>query len=173
MRRRDLIVGLGGLATVGGAALTLGSTDPTGIDPVEIEIVDAPGSTPGTVIVPEPGRVSVVEFFATWCSVCAASMPALRVVHDAVGDDIQFISVTNEPLGHAITREDVAGWWIEHEGNWPVGLDTDLTLTERLDAAGVPTLVVLDPDNHITYTHVGEPDGDEVCEQIRNAGGTA
>lgn len=173
MRRRDVIIGLGGLATVGGAAYTLGGTGRSGIEPVEIETVDAPGSTAGTTMVPELGRVSVVEFFATWCTVCAASMPTLREIHDAVGDDVQFLSVTNEPLGHAITRQDVTDWWVEHEGNWPVGLDTDLTLTERLDATGVPTLVVLDADNRITYTHAGKPDAAEVREAIRSAGGTA
>lgn len=171
MRRRDLVAGLAGLATVGGAALTLGSIDESGIDPVRIETVDAPGSIAGDTLVPAAGRVSVVEFFATWCSVCAASMPVLRAVHDDLGSDVQFISVTNEPLGHAITREDVRDWWVEHDGTWPVGLDTDLALTRRLDATGVPTLVVLDADNRVTYRHVGKPDADTVLDEVAKAGG--
>lgn len=172
MRRRDVLVGLAGLTTVGAAAVTLGSTNGAGVDPVEVETLDAPGSDASTSIVPERGRVSVVEVFATWCSVCAASMPALRRIHDAA-DGVQFVSITNEPLGHAITRRDVTDWWTEHGGAWTVGLDTDLALTERLDATGVPTLVVLDADNRITYRHVGEPDVEEVRAQIRRAGGTA
>lgn len=172
MRRRDVLAGLAGLATVGGAAYALQRTAGTGIEPVAVETVDAPGSTAGTMMVPERGRVSVVEFFATWCSVCAASMPTLREIHDGLGGDVQFISVTNEPLGHAITRQDVTDWWIEHDGNWPVGIDTDLTLTERLDATGVPTMVILDADNHVTYSHTGKPDPAVVREQVRLAGGT-
>jgi len=173
MRRRDVIIGLAGLATVGGAAYTFGASDATGVEPVEIETVAAPGSTAGTALVPERGRVSVVEFFATWCTVCAASMPALRTVHEGLAADVQFVSVTNEPLGHAITRQDVTDWWTEHDGTWLVGLDDDLALTERLDATGVPTLFVLDAENRVTYSHVGEPDAEEVLQQVRAAGATS
>lgn len=170
MRRRDVLVGLAGLATVAGAAVTLGSSDAAGIDPVEVETLDAPGSTAGTAMVPERGRVSIVEFFATWCTICAASMPVLRDVHDRAGDDVQFTSVTNEPLGHSISRQDVTDWWVEHDGAWPVGVDPDLVLTERLEATGVPTLVVLDAENRVTYTHVGKPNADAVLDQVRAAG---
>lgn len=168
MRRRDALVGLAGLATVGGAAFTLGSAGDTGVDPVTVETVEAPGSTAGSATVPAPGRVSVVEFFATWCSVCAASMPALRQINERVGD-VQFVSVTNEPLGHAITRQDVTDWWVEHGGEWPVGIDTELALTERLDAGAMPSLYVLDASNHVTYSHVGEPDPAEVQRRVQNA----
>ena len=178
MRRRDVLAGLVGLGTVGGSAYYLGQggmpvgTDgPDGVEPVELRAVDAPGSRDEVVSVPERGRVTFVEFFATWCSVCAASMPALAAAHARVDEDVQFLSVTNEPLGHAVTREEIAAWWADHDGSWTVAPDDDLALTEALGASSVPTLVVLDADNEITWTATGEHSADEIVDRVEAAGG--
>lgn len=177
MRRRDLLAGLAGLGTVGGAASLLDSgpepfaeDDAVAIDPVELRAVEAPGSQAGPVTVPEPGRVTFVEFFATWCDVCAESMSELQAAHARI-DDVQFLSVTNEPLDHAITREEIAAWWAEHDGDWPVAPDKDLTLTEALDARSVPTAVVLDADNVVTWSGTGEHSADTIVDRIRAAAG--
>jgi thiol-disulfide isomerase/thioredoxin len=176
MRRRDVLAGLVGLGTVGGGAylldregLPVGGADTDGVEPVELRAVEAPGSRAGSVTVPEPGRVTFVEFFATWCDVCAASMPALAAAHDRVGDDVQFLSVTNEPLGHAVTREEIAAWWADHDGSWTVAPDDDLALTEALGASSVPTMVVLDADNVVTWSGTGEHSADEIVERVEAA----
>ncbi len=172
MRRRDVIIGLGGLATVGGAAhvVSSGSSAAT-VDPVDLETVEAPGSPGGTMPVPERGRVSLVEFFATWCHVCADSMDDLGTAADRLGDDVQFVSVTNEPVGHAVTRAEISDWWAAHDGRWPVALDADLALTEALDATGVPTVVVLDADNVVTWSSQGAHSADELVDHVVAAGG--
>lgn len=178
MRRRDVLAGLVGLGTVGSGAYLLnrngGPLDTggqAGVEPVELRAVEAPGSRDEALTVPEPGRVTFVEFFATWCSVCAASMPALAEAHDRVGDDVQFLSVTNEPLGHAVTREEIAAWWADHDGRWTVAPDENLALTEALGASSVPTLVVLDADNEVTWTATGRHSADEIVDRIEAARG--
>jgi thiol-disulfide isomerase/thioredoxin len=171
MRRRDLLVGLGSLAAVGGgAALTLGNFGETarGVEPVELETLDAPGSQAGTVAVPERGRVTFVEMFATWCTVCQSMMPRLAEVNESVGDEVQFLSVTNEPLGTTITRADVADWWRDHRGNWTVAADTDLELTKRLDASAVPYAFVFDERNELVWDHRGRASVETLETQIRN-----
>jgi thiol-disulfide isomerase/thioredoxin len=196
MLRRDLIAGLAGAATVGGAAVWYADLDgmspdgtgrpgtdgpddasgnadaSAGIDPVRLPTVDAPGSSGDPVAVPARGRVSVVTFFATWCHVCEAEMATLGTVHEAVGD-VQFVSVTNEPVGHAVTREEVANWWREHDGNWPVALDTDLELTDALGVAGVPRVFVCDTDNAVTWTGKGHVAAAEIEQAVADARGTA
>ncbi|MDZ7688327.1 MAG: thioredoxin domain-containing protein [Halobacteriales archaeon] len=134
VRRREIIAGALGLAVLGGGAVYASRPSDSGaVQPVEVETLDAPGSEAGVVEVPSTGEVSVVEFFATWCRVCAGMMENLNEVNDRIGDEVQFVSVTNEPVGHTVTREDVTDWWRDHDGAWTVGIDDDLVLTDRLD----------------------------------------
>lgn len=171
MKRRDVIAGLGGLAVLGGgAAVALNAGDRRGgqaIEPVELETLDAPGSTAGMATVPERGRVTLVELFATWCTVCQSMMPEMADVNDAVGDEVQFLSVSNEPIGDTVTTGDIAAWWADHDGDWTVAVDRDLELTKRLDATGVPYTFVFDEDNRIAWKHHGRSESAEIESVVR------
>jgi thiol-disulfide isomerase/thioredoxin len=170
VRRRDFVAGALGVAALGaGAAYTrMGGGDET-VAPVEVDTLDAPGSEAGAVEVPRRGEVTFVEFFATWCHVCEGMMDEVAEAHDEVGEDVQFLSVSNEPVGHTVTREEVVGWWRENGGDWTVGVDGDLRLTEALDAAGVPTTVVVDADNRIVSSGTGRKTADEMVGAIESA----
>lgn len=172
MRRREFLAGAAGLGVLGAGAavafsgLGFGSGE---IEPVELETLDAPGSTAGLTTVPESGRVTFVELFATWCTVCNSMMPRLAEVHETVDGDAQFLSVSNEPVGTTVSREEVAQWWADHGGAWPVGLDPELELTEQLDAGGVPYTVLFDERNRVLWQHRGRASVDELIERIRSA----
>jgi thiol-disulfide isomerase/thioredoxin len=171
MQRREVIAGLGSLAVLGGGGALAFSGNDAGtedIEAVELETLDAPGSEAGTATVPEEGRVTFVELFATWCTVCESMMPRVAEVHDAVGDEVQFLSVTNEPLGETVTAEDVSEWWTGHDGDWTVAADTDLELTQRLDATGVPYAVVFDEGNRVAWTHRGRASASKLEDAIRS-----
>lgn len=171
MRRRDLLAGAAGAGTVlvGGWAVTSGSLG-TEHDPVTLETIDAPGSDAGEIRVPDPGRVSFLDFFGTWCGPCERQMPELAAAHDAVADsDVQFVSITNEPIGRTLSREEVAAWWAEHGGAWTVAHDADHRLTERHDVTRLPTAVVLDGRNAVTWSHTGLADADELVGAIEDA----
>lgn len=178
MRRRELLAGAGALATVGGAAVfvhggvgnsdDIGRSDSDTIEPVTLPRIDAPGSPPGDEQIPRPGVVSFVEVFATWCPTCQANMSELVEAESRV-EDIQFVSVTNEPVGQTVSREEVAAWWREHDGGWPVAHDDDLELTRRLDVNAVPLAAVVDADNVVRWTSSGEETADAVVEAIRDA----
>jgi thiol-disulfide isomerase/thioredoxin len=159
MKRRQVVAGLGSLAVLGGgAALAFDGASQSGseqFEQIELEKIDASGSSAGSVTVPQEGRVTVLELFATWCGVCESMMSELGTAHDSLGDDVQFVSVTNEPLGETVTRADVASWWADHQGRWTLAADTDLELTQRLDAKGVPYTVIFDADNRIAWSHRG------------------
>ncbi|GAB3027860.1 TlpA family protein disulfide reductase [Natronobiforma cellulositropha] len=160
MGRRELLAGGVALAGVAaGGAFALGGWNPLeregDVPAFDLESLEAPGSAAGTITVPERGRVTVLELFATWCGVCAELMVPLGTVYDEFGADVQFVSVTNEPLGRTITREDVASWWADHDGRWSLAHDADLELTSALEATSVPYSVVLDETNAVVWAESG------------------
>jgi thiol-disulfide isomerase/thioredoxin len=176
MRRRELLAGLGALGVFGAGGVVAftdvdlqGGSNVDGIDPVDLRRFDAPGSPPGEETIPEPGRVSFVEMFATWCGICQRKMDPLAEVEAAVGDDVQFVSVTSEPVGRTVQPEDVVAWFTDLGGNWPVAHDEELELSRRLDATGVPYAVVLDEENRITWSNTGYSNADKMIRKVENA----
>lgn len=172
MKRRGAIAAIGGAGLVGIGAY-YGSDflrDPEGttIDPVVLETIDAPGSAPGEISIPRADSPTLVTFFATWCEVCARSMPDLVAAHDRLASDVSFVSVTNEAIGMAIEREDVRQWWIDHDGAWPVALDFDLTLTDELGVGAVPTAILFDEDGVIRWRDRGEKTTDELVAAVED-----
>jgi len=112
MRRRELLAGATGLGVLGtSGALAPGAIglDFARVEPVELETPDTSGSTAGTAVVPNHGRVTSVELFATRCPVCKSMMPL----------------------------EEITEWWADNGEIWPVALDAELELTEQFDAVGV------------------------------------
>jgi thiol-disulfide isomerase/thioredoxin len=169
MRRRELLAGVLGLGAVGGGAYLATKSETGTVEPVELQTINAPGSEAGTTTVPERGTVSVVKFFATWCSTCSAMMPEVRAAHEEVGDEANFVSVTYEPLGHSVTRADVADWWRDHEGAWTVAHDAEFVLTDALGVAGVPTTTVLDEQNRVVLNEGGYKTEEDFVEAVEKA----
>lgn len=174
MRRRDFLAGAAGLAVVGGGAayalgdLSLIREEDAGMAPVELPGIEAPGSDAGTVTIPNEGQVNFVELFATSCPACQRMMPELRDAA-ATADDVQFVSVTNEPLGHTIDAEDIAEWWAERDAHWQLAHDEELELTMALDANAVPYSAVFDAENRLVWSDDGYKTDDELLDAIESA----
>jgi len=175
MKRREAIAGLGALGVLGaGGAVAFGNIDQFDsegdrIDPLELPRIDAPGSAPGTETVPEEGRVTYLSLFATWCTICQRKMGPLGEAAATVEDDVQFVSVTNEPVGKTVAPEDVVEWWVEYNGSWPVAYDETLELSRRVEAPGVPFSVVFDADNRVTWSDGGYQEAAEILDHIDDA----
>ncbi len=123
--------------------------------PLVVETIDAQGSSAGETRIPAEGTPTVLDLFATWCAPCVAQMESLRKLHDEFGDDVAFVSVTNERLGGGLTMDDIRDWWTEHDGDWTVGHDPESQLMRAVRANGLPYLVVFDADGSVTWTHRG------------------
>lgn len=175
MRRRDLIAGIAsaGVVAGGGALAVLGrpsvgdDTEPE--EPIELETIEAAGSTDGTVMVPnlDADRVVFLDFFATWCEPCKEQMPAIAEARDRT--DAAFVSVTNEPIGRTVSEAELREWWADHDGGWTVALDPTGEVSERYGVSGYPTAVVLDTEGVVHWTHGGILSADEIAGRIEAA----
>jgi thiol-disulfide isomerase/thioredoxin len=161
----------GGGATDGSGSATTESTDPsdTGDLPLVVETIEAQGSTAGEMQIPVGGTPTVLDLFATWCAPCVAQMESLRTLHGEFGDDVAFVSVTNERLGGGLTLDDVRVWWRENDGNWTVGHDPESRLMRGVRASGLPYLVVFDANGTVTWTHRGLASESNLREAIEDA----
>lgn len=91
------------------------------------------------------GKVTVLEFWATWCAPCVKAFKHMNEVAESVkGKPVQFISITDEadaPLIREFLRDQpVSGW---------VGLDTDGSVFKAYRVGTRPHTVVIDAEGKI------------------------
>ncbi|WP_049923660.1 TlpA family protein disulfide reductase [Halopiger djelfimassiliensis] len=168
-----VVAGGGAVAAYGGPSirevLDEDGDDGRQYEPLEIETVAAPGSEAGTVLVPPPGEPMLVDFFATWCEPCIEQMDSLGQAHDRIGDEVRFLSVTNEAVGRSITEAELVEWWAEHDGNWLLGLDPTVKLAERHLGTSYPAAVAFDADGRVQWADSGVKTADELVAGIEQA----
>jgi len=120
-----------------------------------VETVDAPGSVAGEQSIPADGPL-VVEFMSVTCSVCEESMPALVESYETYGESVSFLSVSTDPVGFSVEKSTLAEWWQDHGGQWSLGIDPQLSVTQQLEVSAVPTTVLVDEQGRIVDKLRGE-----------------
>lgn len=98
-------------------------------------------------------KVFVVEFWATWCPPCKASIPHLtELAHKYKAAGVQFIGVTNETPGAALDRF-IKG--MGHQMDYTVAVDEDGIAQEGYMAAyrctGIPTAFIVNRQGSIVW----------------------
>ena len=106
------------------------------------------------------GKVVVLDFWATWCAPCVASMPLMQKITEEFKDkDVVFLAVN---AGE--TKEEVEAFLEEQEWQVTVLLDTDGKVSDAFKADAIPQSIVLGKDGMIESVHVGFP-GEEALTQ--------
>jgi thiol-disulfide isomerase/thioredoxin len=98
------------------------------------------------------GRVVILDFWASWCGPCLASMPSLMEIaqDEALRDKVSLIAV-NQQEEPEVVREFLASqlWKLD------VALDRDGELGKLFGAGAIPHTVLVDREGVIRHVHVG------------------
>lgn len=97
------------------------------------------------------GKVTIVNFWATWCPPCRAEIPDLIALQAKYRDQLQIIGISEDEGGPDVVRKFVA----EHHMNYPVAMTSPELEKLFPGIAALPTSFVIDPEGRIEQKHVG------------------
>ena len=102
------------------------------------------------------GKVTVVNFWATWCPPCMAELPVFAKISKERADDVVFVGVAvSSPQGEVFDT-------IRRIGiRYPIAY-SDAHALEDWHAATLPTTYVLDAQHRLVYSARGQLSGREL-----------
>jgi thiol-disulfide isomerase/thioredoxin len=97
------------------------------------------------------GKVTLVNFWATWCPPCREEIPDLIKLQARYKDQLQIIGVSSDegPV------EEVAKFVAEHRMNYAIVMETPELTKAFPGIFALPTTFVIDQDGRIVQKHVG------------------
>ncbi len=112
------------------------------------------------------GDVVVVDFWASWCKPCRIQHEVLTVLAREFSDQgVAFLAINSgEP--EAVAR----AFAEDHPFEFPVLLDSDAAVSDRLGVLGLPTLLILDREGEVSYFEPGLLSPRELRDLLRQAG---
>jgi len=97
------------------------------------------------------GKVTLVNYWATWCGPCRQEIPQLVALQDRYGDQLQVIGISTDEGDPANVR----AFAEEFQMNYPVVMATTDINRQFPGVFALPTSFVVDTEGRIVQTHVG------------------
>jgi thiol-disulfide isomerase/thioredoxin len=117
------------------------------------------------------GRVTVVNFFGTWCTPCRQELPRLQALYETWHPQgVRFVAIDWErPAPYEEQRRRVVQFTDALAISVPVVLDTAHAAVDAFRVDGFPTTFVIDAAGDLRYRNLGFSPGDDLVleEQIR------
>ena len=124
---------------------------PLGTRPDAVVIEDLDGTPADLADYVEKGPV-LIEFWATWCPVCAKLVPELNAAHARFGGEVRFLVVA---VAVNQSQKSVKRHLEDHPLPYPVLWDTRGRATRAFKAPTTSYIVILGADGTVAYTGVG------------------
>ncbi len=98
------------------------------------------------------GQVVVLDFWASWCGPCRASVPVLsRVAEHYAGRGAQVFGINSEPIGPGLFAFLETSWGFRY----PTLADGAVEAASAYGVHAYPTLVIIDPAGIVRFVHQG------------------
>lgn len=108
------------------------------------------------------GKVTLLDFWATWCGPCRQALPELKKLASVYGGgNFELISVNED--------DDEGSWrdFIAQNGmSWTQRFDLRHEMARQYGASGLPTYVLIGKDGNVVQQYVGEDPSFPVIERI-------
>ncbi len=95
------------------------------------------------------GKVTVINFWATWCTPCVAELPHFQKIHENY-PDVEIVAIHS-----SLVTDDVDAYLADKEYTIPFALDDSDIITAYGGSTMLPQTIVLDANGVVTYNKVG------------------
>jgi len=97
-------------------------------------------------------KAYMLEFWATWCSVCEELLPKVKAAHASYGSKVEFLGV-NVTVNQ--TKERVRRYLERHEPPFRTLYDEQGVAARAYDAPITSYIVIVDAQGKVAYTGTG------------------
>jgi thiol-disulfide isomerase/thioredoxin len=97
------------------------------------------------------GKVTIVNFWATWCPPCRAEIPDLIALQEKYRDHLQIIGISQDEEGPEVVKKYAAA----HKMNYPIAMTSPELEKLFPGIAALPTSFIIDADGRVVQKHVG------------------
>jgi cytochrome c biogenesis protein CcmG/thiol:disulfide interchange protein DsbE len=108
------------------------------------------------------GKVTLLDFWATWCGPCRHALPGLKQLQAVYGaDKVEVISISED--------EDEGTWQSfvsQNQMNWTQRIDSDHQMMRQYGASALPTYVLIGKDGNVIQQYVGDDPGEPILERM-------
>ena len=104
------------------------------------------------------GKITYVDFWASWCGPCRLSLPALNSLNEQFANDpVQFLAISID-----VVEEDAWDFLKRYSVDYPVVIDTEGDIARMFAVDGMPSGYLLDSEGRVREIHIGFKRGDEL-----------
>jgi cytochrome c biogenesis protein CcmG/thiol:disulfide interchange protein DsbE len=107
------------------------------------------------------GKIVVLDFWATWCGPCIASIPHNKELVEKYKDDVVFIGVCH-PRGAEKMKQTADAKGI----TYPIAVDTDGKAAKAYEVNGFPDYYIIDRDGKVVLADCSNGSVGEALEAL-------
>jgi cytochrome c biogenesis protein CcmG, thiol:disulfide interchange protein DsbE len=160
-RRVAPFVALALAVVLGGLFVVLSGADGNRAESAETELMGKPAPraigerADGTTfdLARRKGSWVVLNFFDPECVPCVQEHPELVAFSEDDGAATEGVELTT--IVNSQVPDEVAGFFADHGGDWPVVYDDDGSISDAFGVAQVPETWIVDPDGLVQYRAIG------------------
>ncbi len=108
------------------------------------------------------GKLTLLDFWATWCGPCRHALPGLKQMQSVYGgDQLEIISVSED--------DDEDAWHnfvAQNDMTWTQRLDSGHQMMRQYGASALPTYVLIGKDGAVVNQYVGDDPDVPIIERI-------